>query len=321
MKTAVVLSLVLIATLVLSACGPSAVEIRQMVAEEVAKIEVPAGEQGPPGEQGSQGEPGLDGQPGVQGPPGEQGPQGEPGLDGQPGVQGPAGQQGPPGKQGEPAPILPTWTDIYNDIRRSVVLVETSAGIGTGWVYEEGWIITADHVVQGVTVVDIHYMDRQENVKTARARVTGKDRFRDLAALRLTTPTYLEPLPNIHELYTRDTATSIMSVGYSSDPPIGWPNVRVGVMTTLAVLLYQNDEVVFETDATFDPGDSGGPIFDMQGRIVGMCQAAVVRTYGGQRTQGRQMALAISEIEAVWNDLKSGRTVNANADYYWWEYE
>ena len=299
-----------------TACAPSAEEIRRMVQEEVAKIEVPAG---PEGEQGVQGVPGPEGQEGPEGKQGDPGEDGEPGQDGAPGQDGEAGKPGPEGKQGPPGPTPTAWTDVWLDVADSVVLLEVDGGIGSGWVYEDGWIITAAHLVDDLRTAIVHYDAGFNNPTTVQARVAGFDYLRDLAALQIMGSADLPALTNHGRVYGGSEGTEVMSLGYSSNPPVGSPNVRVGVMSTVLVMTSFDDLFVFETDASFDPGDSGGPIVDRSGAIVGMCQAAVTRTTAWQRTQGRQMALYIEEIEKAWPKLKAGIATNTGSAY-WWNY-
>ena len=74
----------------------------------------------------------------------------------------------------------------------------------------------------------------------------------------------------------------VMSVWFSSNPPIGWPNVRVGVLTKRSVLPWVEDLSTVETDTTFDPGDSGGPILNLEARVLGIAQASWERTRSGE---------------------------------------
>ena len=83
-----------------------------------------------------------------------------------------------------PTPV-PTWNDLYTQIRRSVVKVETSGGSGTGWVYEEGWLVTAAHVVKGYRTVTVHYQDSEGEEQSAMVNVLGRDRLHDIAAVEL----------------------------------------------------------------------------------------------------------------------------------------
>ena len=205
---------------------------------------------------------------------------------------------------------------MYSDVRRSVVRVVTPSGVGTGWVYESGWLLTAEHVVRGMSVIDIRYAGADNNPGSAKGRVRGTDRYRDLAAIEVDID--LPALSVASGVFTRQTAKPVMSLGYSSNPPTGFPNVRVGVVTT-AYKIQGGTLSAFETDATFDPGDSGGPVVDLDGRVMGISQASRV-TAGPNyyRVQGQQRALSISEVIEVWDQLKGGAHLNASSTSYWW---
>ena len=108
--SALVLSIVAVAALTLVSCGPSNDEIREIVRDEVNRIDIPAGPPGPAGPRGDRGATGIrgdigrlgpEGPPGPQGEAGPQGPGGEAGPKGDPGTAGPPGETGPPGARGE----------------------------------------------------------------------------------------------------------------------------------------------------------------------------------------------------------------------------
>ena len=197
-----------------------------------------------------------------------------------------------------------------------MVRVVTPTGVGTGWVYEPGWLLTAEHVVQGMSVVDIWFADADGSSESAKGYVRGTDRYRDLAAIEVDID--LASLSVASGVFTRQTAKPVMSLGYSSNPPTGFPNVRVGVVTT-AYNIQGGTLSAFETDATFDPGDSGGPVVDLDGRVMGVSQASRV-TAGPNyyRVQGQQRALSISEVIEVWDQLKEGAQLNTSSTSYWW---
>ena len=95
------MGILLVGILVLAACAPSTQELENLVATEVAQVELPVGPQGEPGPQGEQGIQGESGEQGIQGRTGvtgRQGRQGGPGPTGAQGAVGPAGQQGIPGE-------------------------------------------------------------------------------------------------------------------------------------------------------------------------------------------------------------------------------
>ena len=186
----------LIAPHLLLACGPDTDEIRKIVKAEIAKIEVPPGEQGP------------------QGPPGVQGPQGPPGVQGAQGEQGPAGLQGrtgPAGPQGPAGPV-PTILSIPSQVIErygdAVVQVRTAGVFGSGFIYETrgttALVITAHHLIEDGGYIDVYV----EGSGVHRASMLGYDETLDVAALSIC----------CGEFTSFDEFTSLYFVGIGSQP-------------------------------------------------------------------------------------------------------
>lgn len=205
----------------------------------------------------------------------------------------------------------PQFTNVYETVRRSIVKVETPSGVGTGWVFQEGWVLTAEHVVSGLEQATIHYVDSNGSVKILIGQVTGFDRLRDLAVIKV--PIGLPAIP-IRTITRENIAEQVMTVGYSSGQ-VGFPSVRVGVITTIVEV--RGVEVVgLETDADVDAGDSGGPMLDLDGNVVGINQATMLSNASGQRILGRQKSLLVTEAVEVWEKLKE-TTINSTQEYWW----
>lgn len=212
---------------------------------------------------------------------------------------------------------MPNFNDVWEDVRRSIVKVVLPDGkVGTGWFYEPNWIITAESVVDTNPGVSIVYYENGEYVTIA-GSVAGADKLRDIAAVYVQ---FNRPALTGRDVNTsKDTALPVMSLGYSSNPPIEAPNVRVGVITTVSLTIRGSEILsVFESDAQFDPGDSGGPIIDLDGFVVGIAQATKISNATGSRITGRQYALQYEEIAEVWEQLKQSKKLNYHLNY-WWE--
>ena len=106
-------------------------------------------------------------------------------------------------------------------------------------------------------------------------------------------------------------ASSLMAMGYSGglgprdDGSIGPATANIGVLSSiilLAVTSYANLVI----DAPVDPGDSGGPILNADGEVVGMVRAVQERTFSGQRVVGTFLAIHIDEIRDALPNLKRG---------------
>jgi S1-C subfamily serine protease len=216
-----------------------------------------------------------------------------------------------------PTPItLPG--DLYADLRRSVVRVRNGDSYGSGWPIEEGWIITNAHVVGSSSTVSVEVPLASGGIVTRTGTVRGIDTKRDLAAVQVN---HGAPVLPTRILTAEDAGEQVVQLGYSVTATGGFPAIHVGVVAAVIRHLgfvlddaparadLGNDTggvsvVVF--DAAADPGDSGGPVVDMEGNVVAITFGAVVTTGSGKRVLGQQQGTGIESINAVWTQLKNG---------------
>lgn len=169
-----------------------------------------------------------------------------------------------------------------NRAANSVVRVETQSTTGTGFVTQSGVIVTAKHVVESKGVIRIQFPDGTKATGTA----TISDNL-DIAIIRSETPI------NAASLAWRDSQTvraaePAIVVGY----PLGLtgpPAVTRGSISR--IYRSSSDGVTYvQTDAAVNPGNSGGPLIDECGRVLG------VMTLRARGAEG--IGLAISEQDA-----------------------
>ena len=210
-----------------------------------------------------------------------------------------------------PPPAPKTFSDVFNEFAFSVFRLETPQGMGTGWLIEPGLILTNQHVVAGADIVSV----RQNEGSLFTARVTAVDQDRDIALLSFNADlsaldSRAKPLP-IGKIYTSDIASSLMAMGYSGgltaseDGTIGPATANIGVLSSL-VRFIAADVHNLVIDAAVDPGDSGGPVLNLDGEVVGMTRAAQTTTGSGQRVVGTFFAVQWNEIQDALPDLKKG---------------
>lgn len=180
----------------------------------------------------------------------------------------------------EPAAAVETFANVYARAYKSVVEI-TASGSGTsqsggqeqtaqgsGFVYDRnGTIVTNQHVVDGASSVSIRFW----NGRTYEAEIVGTDPSTDLAVLDVDAPdSLLVPLAlgNSGALAVGDAVAAIGS-------PFGLEGtLTTGVVSALhRQMTAPNDFTItdsIQTDAAINHGNSGGPLLDARGRVVGV---------------------------------------------------
>jgi S1-C subfamily serine protease len=210
-----------------------------------------------------------------------------------------------------PQPPPANFSDVFAEYVHSVFRIETSSGMGTGWLIEPGLILTNQHVVEGSAIVSV----RQNQQSLFTARVRAVDEPRDIALLSFdVSQTFLDPMAKplpTGLVYTSDIASSMMAMGYSGgltpleDGTIGPATANIGVLSGIVIFTF-HDVTNLVIDAVVDPGDSGGPVFSLDGEVVGMTRAAHVSSGSGERVVGTFYAVEWGAIRDALPNLKRG---------------
>jgi S1-C subfamily serine protease len=149
----------------------------------------------------------------------------------------------------------------------------TLGGVGSGLVIaSDGLILTNSHVVNGAVSVNVSMADGQRAV----ARVLGDDPHTDIAVLR--TDEHLRA-PPLSFFDSKKLRVGQMAIALGN--PLGFEQtVTAGVVSATGRSLRATtgrliDDVI-QTDAALNPGNSGGPLVDSSGRVIGI-NTAVIR--------------------------------------------
>ena len=194
--------------------------------------------------------------------------------------------------------------EVYTRDGRGVVSVDVAAtsqagpGGGSGFVVDEaGHIVTNQHVVDGAEDISVRFADgaRRE------AEVVGQDPSTDVALIKVDAPREaLEPL----------TLGDSNSVGVG-EPVIAIGNpLNVGISVTTGIVSglgrpikapnnYTINDAV-QTDAAMNPGNSGGPLLDSRGTVIGV-NAQIASESGG--FEGVGFAVPIDTVKSVVQQL------------------
>jgi serine protease Do len=168
-------------------------------------------------------------------------------------------------------------------------------GEGSGFVVSpEGIVLTNAHVVDGASEVIVKLTDKRE----FRAKVLGSDPITDIAVLRIDA----KNLPTVHLGHAADVRPGEWVIAIGS--PFGFENsVTAGIVSANRRPLPGNGYVPFiQTDAPLNPGNSGGPLFNTAGDVIGM-NSQIYSATGG--FQGISFAVPIDVAARVEQQIVS----------------
>ena len=205
----------------------------------------------------------------------------------------------------------PDLNRLYRETRASVFYIDPTGGQhGTGWLLEPGLIVTVAHVVSGREQVIV----RQASAPTFIATVAGMDERRDIALLRYDVDgAALEPearsLP-LGDAGIDHVATTLLALGYSSsgvkrEGTVGSPKANSGILSQITNFGPESYGRNREMDAAIDPGDSGGPVLNGTGEVIGMIRAAARRSESGETVVGKFYAVHADEIREALGEIRN----------------
>lgn len=202
--------------------------------------------------------------------------------------------------------VLPAVVNVTTDIFQGSG--QTGQGVGTGFVVRaDGIVVTNCHVVEGASKITVSSSDTQP--KEYEARVIGGDCLHDLAVLKI-------DATGLATVALGDSAglqlgQRVVALGYALALE-GGPTVTTGIVSSLDRTITASDPGcqtcengartytgVLQTDAAINHGNSGGPLVDMQGLVVG------INTAGDDNAQNIGFAIAIDSVKQIIADAES----------------
>ena len=166
-------------------------------------------------------------------------------------------------------------------------------GMGSGFIISpEGVIITNAHVVDGASEVMVKLTDKRE----FKAKVVGVDKPTDTAVLKIDAKNL--PTVSLGDPSHTGVGEWVLAIG----APFGFENsVTAGIVSAKSRTLPDEGYVPFiQTDVAVNPGNSGGPLFNMRGEVIGINSQIYSRTGG---YQGLSFAIPIDVALKVGNQL------------------
>ncbi len=163
-----------------------------------------------------------------------------------------------------------------------------------------GFLLTNQHVVEGATAVRVHLADGRD----LPAELLGGDAATDVALLRVDGIDV--PPARLGDSESLRVGQIVLAVGYALGLP-GGPTVSTGVVSALGRPLPGSDfifEGLIQTDAAVNPGNSGGPLADLSGAVIGVNAAMM------PFAQGVGFAIPIHAARRIAEEIRArGRVV------------
>ncbi|WP_413872917.1 Do family serine endopeptidase [Albidovulum sp.] len=181
-------------------------------------------------------------------------------------------------------PIVPEgspFEDFFNDFGGPQGPQRSNA-LGSGFVIsEDGYIVTNNHVIEGADEISVEFFSGD----TLDAKLVGTDPKTDIALLKVTSDTPL-PFVSFGDSDLTRVGDWVLAVGN----PLGQGfSVSAGIVSARNRALSGTYDDFIQTDAAINRGNSGGPLFNMEGAVVGV-NTAILSPNGGSIGIGFSMA-------------------------------
>lgn len=208
-----------------------------------------------------------------------------------------------------------TVAELVRAVEPSVVKITTSSGVGSGFVVaEDGYIMTNNHVIAGLSgrassSIQATMSDGSEH----RATVVGADARSDLALIKIDVKG-LAPL-KMAKLADVQVGQDVVAIGYALDLAGG---DGPGFTVTRGIVSAKNRSTseaggalgAIQTDAAINHGNSGGPLLNLYGEVVGVNTSIAPDLATGGVAVGIGFAVGSDMVRAVYEELKENGKVN-----------
>jgi len=183
---------------------------------------------------------------------------------------------------------------LISKISKSIVSVKAQMSRGTGVVLtQDGYIVTCNHVLSGCNTVKIG-----QGEKTFNAKIVGSDPYSDITLLKAEGGEFTPIEIGDSDKLKVGQYVLALANPFNRNQPTATSGIVTGVNSTLRGWRGTQMENIIATDAQLNPGFSGGPLVDVEGRLIGINAAYVWQ---------RGIAIPINKVKIVTDRLMTGR--------------
>lgn len=193
-----------------------------------------------------------------------------------------AGRTGPQGIVPEGSPFEDFFREFQDRQGNNEDQPRRTSALGSGFVISaDGYVVTNNHVIEGADEILIEFFEGGE----LPAVVVGTDKNTDIALLKVDSDTPLD-FVSFGDSDTARVGDWVMAMGN----PLGQGfSVSAGIVSQRGRALQGAYDDYIQTDAAINRGNSGGPLFDMDGKVIGV-NTAILSPNGGSIGIGFSMA-------------------------------
>ena len=180
---------------------------------------------------------------------------------------------------------------LIEKVKKSVVLIRGDDGDGSGFViHEDGYILTNQHVIEKSRRINVLIDGRSH-----RANVIAEDEVLDIALLKIEPSGKLEPLRFADDAYVGE---EVIMIGY----PLSLKSqvtATKGIVSGFPVI---QNSVVLQVDASTNSGNSGSPVLNLRGEVVGMVKSKAIRMFQDREVlaEGINYAVSLADVRDFW---------------------
>ena len=193
---------------------------------------------------------------------------------------------------------------------------------GTGMIIDDaGEVITNNHVISGATTITVTLYGQTAALA---ATLVGADPSSDMALLQIKSPPASLQAVTFGDSTKLEVGDAVIAIGNALGLSAGTPTVTSGIVSATGRTVQAGDENggagetlqnMIQTDAAINSGNSGGPLVDSAGQVVGMNTAVASSSTGNAPAQNIGFAIPSSTIQGLVATLRSGGTAGKAKAY------
>lgn len=168
--------------------------------------------------------------------------------------------------------IYPTSVMYANATRKATEETQPKEWTGTGFALTNNYIATNNHVVDGAKTINIQGINGDFNHKY-NAEVIATDKVNDLAIIKVNgVNIQSSSIPYSVKTGTSEVGEEVFVLGYPLTSTMG-EEIKLTTGVVSSKTGFQGDVSIYQISAPIQPGNSGGPLFDSKGNVIGVVSA------------------------------------------------